>query len=308
MQKLVILLGPTAVGKTERSLTMAEQMGSPILSCDSRQIYRDLPICTAAPTAEERQRVPHHFVGTHGLEDPYSAAQFERDVLAMLAAHPDQDFLMTGGSMMYIDAVVKGIDDIPDADPAIRMQLRQQFEQEGLAPLLSQLELLDPLYAERVDRRNPQRVIHGLEMCLTTGRPFSSFHTGKSKPRPFQIEQIGLRRDRETLYRRIDQRVEQMFAAGIEEETYRVYERYRETIDQQLAHVVRNPGPTQAQPIPNLLPVALNTVGLKEMLLYFAGIYTKERAKERICHNSHIYSKKQMTWFSKNPDIQWIDL
>lgn len=308
MQKLVILLGPTAVGKTERSLTMAEQMGSPILSCDSRQIYRDLPICTAAPTAEERQRVPHQFVGTHGLEDPYSAAQFERDILAMLAAHPDQDFLMTGGSMMYIDAVVKGIDDIPDADPAIRMQLRQQFEQEGLAPLLSQLEQLDPLYAERVDRRNPQRVIHGLEMCLTTGRPFSSFHTGKSKLRPFQIEQIGLRRDRETLYRRIDQRVEQMFAAGIEEETFRVYERYRETIDQQLAHVVRNPGPTQAQPIPNLMPVALNTVGLKEMLLYFAGIYTKERAKERICHNSHIYSKKQMTWFAKNPAIRWIDL
>lgn len=307
MQKLVILLGPTAVGKTELSIRMAAQMGSPILSCDSRQIYRDLPICTAAPTAAERQRVPHYFVGTHGLEEHYSAAQYERDVLGLMAANPDQDYLMTGGSMMYIDAVVKGIDDIPDADPEIRSQLRDILENEGLAPLLGQLSVLDPIYYNKVDRQNPQRVLHGLEMCLTTGKPFSSFHTGKRKERPFLIEQIGLRRDREALYRRIDQRVDMMFEQGIEEETYRVFERYRETIEHQLAGVVRNPGPTQAQPIPNLLPVALNTVGLKEMLLYFAGIYSKEQAKERICHNSHIYSKKQMTWFKRNQDIKWID-
>lgn len=308
MQKLVIILGPTAVGKTETALTMAEQMGCPILNCDSRQIYRDIPICTAAPTSADRQRVPHYFVGTHGLEDYYSAAQFERDVVALMSAHPDQDYVMTGGSMMYIDAVVNGIDDIPDADPAIRQQLRLQLESEGLEPLLRQLEQLDPVYYARVDQKNTQRVVHGLEMCLTTGRPFSSFHTGQKKARPFAIEQIGLRRERETLYRRIDQRVDQMFAAGLEEETHRVYEQYRDTVESQFAQVVRNPGPTQAQPIPNLVPPALNTVGLKEMLLYFAGIYSLAQARERICHNTHIYSKKQMTWFARNKDIRWIDL
>lgn len=308
MQTLTILLGPTAVGKTELALRMAEERNSPILSCDSRQIYRDIPICTAAPTLAERQRVPHYFVGTHGLEEHYSAAQYERDVLSLMASCPDQDFVMTGGSMMYIDAVVNGIDDIPDADPAIRQQLRALHEAEGLDPLLRQLESLDPVYYARVDKKNTQRVIHGLEMCLTTGRSFSSFHTGQKKTRPFQIEQIGLRREREVLYERIDRRVDQMFADGLEEETHRVYEQYREQIEQQFAQVVRNPGPTQAQPIPNLVPSALNTVGLKEMLLYFAGIYTKEQARERICHNTHIYSKKQMTWFARNKNIQWMEI
>lgn len=308
MQKLTILLGPTAVGKTETALTMAEEMHCPILSCDSRQIYRDLPICTAAPSLEERQRVEHYFVGTHGLEEHYSAAQYERDVLDLLAAHPEQDYLMTGGSMMYIDAVVKGIDDMPDADPAIRQWLRQQLEAEGIGALLEQLRVLDPVYYERVDRCNTQRVLHGLEMCLTTGQPFSSFHTGQPKERPFEVELIGLRRERADLYERIDRRVDRMFGQGLVEETRRIYEQYRDTVEEQFAQVVRNPGPTQAQPIPNLLPAALNTVGLKEMLLYFAGIYSLEQARERICHNTHIYSKKQMTWFNRNPAIRWIDL
>ncbi len=307
MQTLTILLGPTAVGKTEMALRMAEERNCPILNCDSRQIYRDIPICTAAPTLEQRMRVEHFFVGTHDLDEHYSAAQYERDVLALMAASPAQDFVMTGGSMMYIDAVVKGIDDIPDADPAIRLHLREILNNDGLEPLLQQLQLLDPVYYNKVDKQNPQRVLHGLEMCLTTGKPFSSFHTGRDKERPFRIEQIGLRRDREALYQRIDKRVAQMFDQGLEEETRNVYERYQESIEKQLANVVRNPGPTQAQPIPNLLPVALNTVGLKEMLLYFAGIYTKERAIERICHNTHIYSKKQMTWFARNQSIRWID-
>lgn len=306
MQTLTILLGPTAVGKTERALRWAEERGCPILNCDSRQIYRDIPICTAAPTLAERERVKHYFVGTHGLDEQYSAAQYERDVLKLMAEHPEQDYLLTGGSMMYIDAVVKGIDDIPDADPAIRQQLRLQLESEGLEPLLRQLELLDPLYYARVDRQNPMRVLHGLELCLTTGRPFSSFLTGEAKVRPFGIEIFGLKRDRQELYERIDRRVDQMMAQGLVEETRRVYEQYRESVEWQLAGVIRNPGPTQAQPIPNLLPMALNTVGLKEMLLYFAGIYSLEKAKERICHNSHIYSKKQMTWFKRNVDIRWI--
>lgn len=304
---LISLLGPTAVGKTELSLQLAERLGCPIISADSRQKYYDLPICTAAPTAEQLSRVPHLFVGTHGLEESYSAAQFERDVLAYMAEHPLSAQLMTGGSMMYLDAVARGIDDMPQADPAIRAQLKAQLEAEGLSPLLEQLERLDPVYAATVDRKNPQRVLHGLEMCLTTSKPFSSFLTGQPKERPFRLLEIGLRRERAELYARIDQRVDQMFAQGLMAETEKVYLRYAATLHTQLAGVVRNPGPTEAQPIPNLYPEALNTVGLKEMLLYYEGIYTLAQARERICHNTHIYSKKQMTWFKRNPAIHWFD-
>ena len=299
-----VLLGPTAVGKTALSLQMAEMLGVPIINCDSRQIYREIPVCTAAPTAEEQARVQHFFVGTHGLEDAYSAAQYETDVMRLFASCPE-DYLLSGGSMMYIDAVTKGIDDMPQADPGIRERLRRQFEAEGLQPLLLQLEQLDPVYYASVDRQNPQRVIHGLEMCLTTGQPFSTFHTGRSKERPFNIVKIGLRRDREELYRRIDLRVEQMFDQGIVDEARRVYLRYQSSVDEQFASVVRNPGPTQKQPIPNLIPPALNTVGLKELLLYFTGVYSLYRAKERISHNSKVYSKKQMTWFQRDQEIHW---
>jgi tRNA dimethylallyltransferase len=283
---------------------MAEMLGAPIINCDSRQIYREIPVCTAAPTAEEQARVQHFFVGTHDLEDAYSAAQYETDVMRLFASCPE-DYLLSGGSMMYIDAVTKGIDDMPQADPAIREGLRRQYEAEGLQPLLLQLEQLDPAYYASVDRQNPQRVIHGLEMCLTTGQPFSTFHTGRSKERPFNIVKIGLRRDREELYRRIDLRVEQMFDQGIVDEARRVYLRYQSSVDEQFASVVRNPGPTQKQPIPNLIPPALNTVGLKELLLYFTGVYSLDRAKERISHNSKVYSKKQMTWFQRDQDIHW---
>jgi tRNA dimethylallyltransferase len=299
-----VLLGPTAVGKTALSLQMAEMLGVPIINCDSRQIYREIPVCTAAPTVEEQARVQHFFVGTHSLEDAYSAAQYETDVMRLFASCPG-DYLLSGGSMMYIDAVTKGIDDMPQADPAIRERLRRQYEAEGLLPLLLQLEQLDPAYYASVDRQNPQRVIHGLEMCLTTGQPFSTFHTGRSKERPFSIVKIGLRRDREELYRRIDLRVEQMFEQGIVEEARRVYRRYQSSVDEQFASVVRNPGPTQKQPIPNLIPPALNTVGLKELLLYFTGVYSLDRAKERISHNSKVYSKKQMTWFQRDQEIHW---
>ena len=299
-----VLLGPTAVGKTALSLQMAEMLGVPIFNCDSRQIYREIPVCTAAPTAEEQARVQHFFVGTHSLEDAYSAAQYETDVMRLFASCPG-DYLLSGGSMMYIDAVTKGIDDMPQADPAIRERLRRQYEAEGLQPLLLQLQQLDPAYFASVDRQNPQRVIHGLEMCLTTGQPFSTFHTGRSKERPFNIVKIGLRRDREELYHRIDLRVEQMFQQGIVDEARRVYRRYQSSVDEQFASVVRNPGPTQKQPIPNLIPPALNTVGLKELLLFFTGVYSLDRAKERISHNSKVYSKKQMTWFQRDQEIHW---
>lgn len=305
---IFVLLGPTAVGKTELSLRLAECMGAPILNCDSRQIYREIPICTAAPTAAELARVPHYFVGTHGLTDSYSAAQYEADVMQLILPKvddPEARYILSGGSMMYIDAVTRGIDDMPQADPVIRERLRLQFATEGLEPLCQQLAQLDPAYFSSVDRHNPQRVIHGLEMCLTTGVPFSSFRTGKKKERPFRIIKIGLRREREELYQRINQRVEMMFAEGLEAETLRVYEQYQHTVDEQFAGVIRNPGPTQKQPIPNLLPASLNTVGLKEMLLHYTGVYSLEQAKERICHNSRIYSKKQMTWFQRDSEIQW---
>lgn len=280
---LLVILGPTGVGKTELSLQIAEHFGSPIISADSRQIYRDIPICTAAATPAQQERVRHYFVGTHALDEKFSAAQFEIETMSLLERlFTELDtVVMTGGSMMYIDAVVKGIDDMPDVDPYIRASVREQYEISGLEPLLAQLRLLDPDYYARVDKRNTQRVIHGVEMCLSTGRPFSSFHTGARKERPFRIVQIGLQRDRQELYGRIDKRVQQMLDDGLEAEARRVF------------------------PMRHLN--SLNTVGMKEMFMYFEGQYTLEQAQERICHNTHIYSKKQMTWFKRDKEIHWFD-
>ena len=281
MKTLIIILGPTGVGKTELSLQIAERFASPIISADSRQIYRDIPICTAAATPEQQSRVKHYFVGTHALDESFSAAQFEIDALKLLDElyKTHETVVMTGGSMMYIDAVVKGIDDMPNVDPEVRAYVREQYNELGLDEILSQLRLLDPVYYAKVDKRNTQRVIHGVEMCLTTGRPFSSFHTGTRKERPFRIVQIGLQRERQELYLRIDQRVQQMLDDGLEEEARKVFH---------LRHLN-----------------SLNTVGMKEMFLYFDGEYTLEQAQERICHNTHIYSKKQMTWFKRDEDIRW---
>lgn len=280
---LLVILGPTGVGKTELSLQIAEHFGSPIISADSRQIYRDIPICTAAATPAQQARVRHYFVGTHALDEKFSAAQFEIETMALLERlFTELDtVVMTGGSMMYIDAVVKGIDDMPDVDPYIRASVREQYEISGLEPLLAQLRLLDPDYYARVDKRNTQRVIHGVEMCLSTGCPFSSFHTGARKERPFRIVQIGLQRERQELYGRIDKRVQQMLDDGLEAEARRVF------------------------PMRHLN--SLNTVGMKEMFMYFEGQYTLEQAQERICHNTHIYSKKQMTWFKRDKEIHWFD-
>lgn len=280
---LLVILGPTGVGKTELSLQIAEHFRSPIISADSRQIYRDIPICTAAATPAQQARVRHYFVGTHALDEKFSAAQFEIETMSLLERlFTELDtVVMTGGSMMYIDAVVKGIDDMPDVDPYIRASVREQYEISGLEPLLAQLRLLDPDYYARVDKRNTQRVIHGVEMCLSTGRPFSSFHTGARKERLFRIVQIGLQRERQELYGRIDKRVQQMLDDGLEAEARRVF------------------------PMRHLN--SLNTVGMKEMFMYFEGQYTLEQAQERICHNTHIYSKKQMTWFKRDKEIHWFD-
>ena len=281
MNSLITLLGPTGVGKTELSLKVAERLGSPIISSDSRQLYRDLPIGTAAPTPEQQARVKHYFVGTLNLTDYYSASQFETDVLALLtqlhATIPH--VVMSGGSMMYIDAVCKGIDDIPTVTPEIREALYQQFAQEGLAPILEELKAIDPKHYEEVDRQNYKRVIHAVEICRMTGKPYSAFRTNTIKSRPFKIIKIGLTRDREELYDRINRRVDQMMEEGLLEEARRVY-------------------PYRAQN-------ALNTVGYKELFNYFSGEWTLDLAIEKIKRNSRVYARKQMTWFKHDPEIHW---
>ena len=281
MNSLITLLGPTGVGKTELSLKVAERLGSPIISSDSRQLYRELPIGTAAPTPEQQARVKHYFVGTLGLTDYYSASQFETDVLALLtqlhATVPN--VVMRGGSMMYIDAVCKGIDDIPTVTPEIREAIYQQFAQEGLAPILEELKAADPKHYEEVDRQNYKRVIHAVEICRMTGKPYSSFRTHTIKSRPFRIIKIGLTRDREELYDRIYRRVDQMMEEGLLEEARRVY--------------------------PYRALNALNTVGYKELFNYLSGEWTLDVAIEKIKRNSRVYARKQMTWFKHDPAIQW---
>lgn len=281
MNSLVVLLGPTGVGKTELSLRLAEYFHTPILSSDSRQLYRDLVIGTAAPTAGQMQRVKHYFVGVLGLEHYYNASRFEEDVIALLkelhASHPL--VLMTGGSMMYIDAVCKGIDDLPTVAPELRQELIDLYRREGLEPIRAQLKLLDPAHHAQVDLKNHKRVIHALEICLMTGRPYSALRTNSRKTRPFRILKIGLNRDRDELYDRINRRVDQMMADGLQEEARRVY------------------------PFRHLN--ALNTVGYKELFRYFDGEWTLDFAVEKIKQDSRNYARKQLTWFRHDPEIAW---
>lgn len=281
MNFLIILLGPTGVGKTELSLRIAEHFGSPIISSDSRQLYKDLPIGTAAPTAEQMARVQHYLVGTLSLTDYYSASNFEEDVIKLLAklhqTHPA--VVMTGGSMMYIDAVTKGIDDIPTVTPEIRSSIYKQYETEGLASILEELKKADPIHYEEVDRNNYKRVIHAVEICRMTGKPYSSFRTNTKKERPFRIIQVGLNREREELYERINRRVDQMMADGFLEEARRVFP-YR--------HLN-----------------SLNTVGYKELFNYLDGTWTLDFAIEKIKRNSRVYARKQMTWFKRDTEIKW---
>ena len=281
MQTLVILLGPTAVGKTELSLRLADCFHSPILSCDSRQLYRDLPIGTAAPTAAQLARVPHYFIGTLGLEDYYSAAQYEQDALAVLAQEfqTHDTLVMTGGSMMYIDAVCEGIDDIPTVDDETRNLLKQRYAAEGLEPLQKELRLLDPEYYAACDIRNTKRVIHALEICYMTGRTYTSFRVRATKERPFRILKVGLCRERADLFDRINRRVTQMADQGLVEEARRV--------------------------LPFRHCNSLNTVGYKEIFQYLDGEWTLDFALEKIRRNTRVYAKKQMTWFKKDEATRW---
>ena len=281
---LQVILGPTGVGKTAYALRQAERLGCPILNADSRQLYRQLPIGTAAPTAGEQARVRHYFVGTLDLEQTYSAAQYEADALALLdGLFRDHDtVVLSGGSMLYIDAVCRGIDDIPTVQPETRLHLRQRLEAEGLEALLAELRLLDPVYYAECDRRNTQRVVHALEICYQTGRPFSAFRTGQVAQRPFRIEKIGLWRERPVLFDRINRRVDAMVEAGLIEEARSV--------------------------LPFRHLNALNTVGYKELFQYFDGEWTLDFALEKIRRNTRVYAKKQLTWFKKDPDVCWVNL
>lgn len=281
MNTLIILLGPTGVGKTELSLRVAEHFGSPIISSDSRQLYKDLPIGTAAPTVAQMERVQHYMVGTLSLTDYYSASNFEEEVLVLLnELHRSvANVVMTGGSMMYIDTVSKGIDEIPVVTPEIRDAIYKQFAEEGLAPILAELKEADPLHYEVIDRMNYKRVIHAVEICRVTGKPFSSFRTNIKKVRPFRIIKVGLNRDREELCNRINHRVDQMMTDGLLEEARRVYP-YR--------HLN-----------------SLNTVGYKELFLYLDGTWTLDFAIEKIKRNSRVYARKQMTWFKRDNEITW---
>lgn len=278
---LIVLLGPTGVGKTELSLSIAEAYHTSIVSADSRQLYADIKIGTAAPTAEQLARVPHYFVGTLDLHDYYSAAQYEMEVLKKLEElfRKNDVVVLTGGSMMYIDAVCKGIDDIPTVDNETRQLMLERYEQEGLERLCAELKLLDPEYYQIVDLKNHKRVIHALEICYMTGKTFTSFRTQTQKERPFEILKIGLKREREELYERINRRVDIMMEEGLLEEARRVY------------------------PFRQLN--SLNTVGYKELFNYLDGTWELPFAIEKIKQNSRIYSRKQMTWFKRDQHITW---
>lgn len=288
---LIVILGPTAVGKTELTLSIAESLGCPVLNCDSRQIFRDMKIGTAAPDAAQLARVRHYFVGQLGLDEYYSAARYEQDVLQLTSRLfiSNDVLIMSGGSMMYIDAVCNGIDDIPTVAPHIRERLKSRLETEGAESLLAELQIVDPEHYAHVDRKNTKRVIHALEVFYTTGKPYSSFltrnglrttgSTGSRAARPFRILKIGLSRPREELFARINARVDAMVNAGLLKETMDLMP-YRDSN-------------------------ALNTVGYKEMFNVLDGTWELPMAIERIKKNTRVYAKKQMTWFRHDSDITW---
>jgi tRNA dimethylallyltransferase len=297
LNSLIVITGPTGVGKTELCLNIAEHYGIDIINADSRQIYAEIPIGTAAPTAEQMQRVRHYFVGTHHIGDYYSASMYEQEVLDLIAEKEEEASnnpiaILTGGSMMYIDAVCNGIDDIPTIKDEIRNKMKQRLETEGLDALVDELRELDPQHWETVDRSNPRRVVHALEICHQTGQTYTSFRIGKKKERPFNIIKIGLTRDKvlkvkrgqvimdhTELYDRINARVVSMMEQGLVEEAKSV--------------------------LPYRNEKALNTIGYKEMFRYFDNEITLEEAVRQIQSNSREYARKQLTWYKKDESMKW---
>lgn len=284
MKTLVVVLGPTGVGKTELCLNIAKHLKSPIINADSRQIFAEMPIGTAAPTKEQQREVLHYFVGNHNITDYYSAAMFEEDAINTidkLFKDGHNSVLMSGGSMMYIDAVCKGIDDIPTIDESTREKLKIEFERDGLDKLVDKLKVLDPEHWLIVDKKNPRRVIHALEICMMTGKTYTSFRRNTNKKRPFNILKIGLNRDREELYERINKRVINMIDEGLINEVLQLYN-------------FRNQN-------------ALNTVGYKEVFDYLDGLLTLDEATRQIQSNSRRYMRKQLTWFKRDESIKWFN-
>lgn len=280
-KNLIVLLGPTAVGKTDLSINIANNFKAEIISADSRQFYKGLEIGTASPDKETLSKIKHHFIGNLDITSKYDIFEYEKDVIALLKnlfSHNDNTIL-TGGSGMYIDAVCKGVDDLPDADKDIREQLEKQLKEDGIESLRIQLRKLDPEYYKIVDISNPVRLIRGIEVCLITGVTYSSLRYGKSKPRDFKIITIGLNRNRDELYERINSRVDQMIKNGLLEEAEKNYE-------------FRNCN-------------ALKTVGYKEIFEYLDKKITLEKAIEKIKTNTRRYAKRQMTWFNRDKSINW---
>lgn len=280
---LIVVTGPTAVGKTQATLRLAQVFHAPIINADSRQIYAELPIGTAAPTAEEQQQAQHYFVGNHSVTEYYSASIYEQEVLALLRDLQGQHdvAILSGGSMMYIDAVCNGIDDIPTVNDEVRTMMKQRYEAKGLQALVDELKQLDPIHWDMVDKNNPRRVIHALEICLQTGKPYSSFLKRERKERPFSCIKIGLNRDRSVLYDRINQRTIAMVEDGFVDEALKMYP-YR--------HLN-----------------ALNTVGYKEMFDYLDGLVTLSDTIMKIQSATRRYARKQLTWFKRDPEMRWFD-
>lgn len=281
---LIVITGPTAVGKTALCLRLAKHLGIPIINADSRQIYAELKIGTAAPTEAQLRQVRHYFVGTLQLTDYYSASMYEEQVISLLddLFRTDDFALMTGGSMMYIDAVCNGIDDLPTVDDDTRDKLKRRLADEGLESLCEELRRLDPEHYEMVDRHNPRRVLHALEICHMTGQTYTSLRKNVRKERPFRIVKIALTRPRDIIYERINARVDQMMADGLLEEARRLY--------------------------PQRHLNALNTVGYKEMFAYLDGTWSLEEAIERMKGNTRRYARKQLTWFKRDPEVTWVEL
>lgn len=282
MKTLLVLLGPTGVGKTALGMDIAKMLGVPVISADSRQIYKGIPIVTAAPTQQQLSEVRHFFIAVKEITDYYSAGQYELDALQVIEEqfkHSDFAF-MVGGSMMYIDAVCNGMDDVPRVDNETRRTVQEMYETKGIEHITSMLRLLDPDWYSKVDLKNPKRVMHALEVCIFSGKPYSSILSGNKKERPFRIVKIGLNSDRELLYSRINSRVDEMVASGLEDEARSVYH---------LKHLN-----------------SLNTVGLKEWFDYFDGkTATKDEVISLIKRNTRHYAKKQLTWFGRDDSINW---
>ncbi|WP_075601553.1 tRNA (adenosine(37)-N6)-dimethylallyltransferase MiaA [Saccharicrinis aurantiacus] len=280
---LIIIVGPTGIGKTSTAINIANSYNTEIISADSRQIFKELNIGTATPTSEELSQAKHHMIATHSIKDYYSAWEFEQDVMKLSIQLFDKHdtLVLTGGSMMYVDAVCKGIDDLPTIDEELRNSLKAQYEKEGIENIRRQLKKLDPEFYDIVDLKNHKRVIHAVEICLMTGKPYSSLRTNSIKKRPFNMIKIGLTMDRADLYERINLRVDKMFEAGLEDEVKRVY------------------------PLKELN--SLNTVGYKELFAHYDGEYNFEKAIELIKRNSRRYAKKQLTWFKRDAEITWFN-